>query len=104
MIGISHHDRLQDAQIALALANGGGPPPPAANPFHIVAFSFATPSPLVLQPVAGGSHIVRAAILVTQIFDGGGPFCQLGAIASPALAPGAKMLSFKVSGARMIAI
>jgi len=88
----------QDARIALALASGGGPPPPVTDPFRIESFAFNTPSPLVLQSVAAGSYIVRAAILVTQAFNGGGPFVQLGTFAAPALVMGAADMDLRTLG------
>jgi hypothetical protein len=51
----------------------------------VVAFSYATPSPMVLQAVTAGQIISRALIQVQTAFDGAGATLTLGTTATPDL-------------------
>lgn len=78
--------KRQEALIALAFARSStGPSPASGEIVRLVAFSFSTPSPLVLQAVGPSLVLNRAAILVTTPFDDAAATLRLGTTASPAL-------------------
>lgn len=65
-----------------ALQSGGGP---SGYNVEYVPFTFATPSPMVLQALAVGQQIDRARIVVTTTFDDPAARIQLGTAGSPSL-------------------
>jgi hypothetical protein len=85
---------LTPDNVSLSLSDGGNlpaqpiditPPTPGGGAVKVVAFSFASVSPLVLSPLLGGQSVVRVGILITTPFDGAGASLTLGTPGSPAL-------------------
>lgn len=60
-------------------------PPGGVYSVDYVQFTFATPSPMVLQALAAGQQIDRARIVVTTMFDDPTARIQLGTAGSPSL-------------------
>lgn len=57
----------------------------SVDPTHVVRFSFASPSPVVLGAVAPGQVLARAAVLVATPFDDPAATLELGTSAAPGL-------------------
>jgi len=48
-----------------------------------VAFTFATPSPLMITPLVSTERVMRAEVVIDTTFDGVGAGLQLGTAATP---------------------
>jgi hypothetical protein len=70
--------------LARSRSGGAGPVPPTVETVEQVPFTFATPSPLVLQAVTPGQLLNRVTIAITVPFNGPGALLTLGTTAAPA--------------------